>query len=226
MDKTLAAHAEFSIMSMPFGLLPAENIESSQSLWFDGSYPDLSRFKHLVHLRLNNCDFPIVYSPLEWLHIMGQKLTRIPPSIGALTQLLYLNLNYTGIQALPAEIGLLENLIELHLSFTRIHRLPREFFNLKLVQLFLDGTAISDLCNVNPIRLRSLGIEYTKIQVFSMPLCLDDLYTSQAISANYFKQDQCGDLWYTHPLPIELINTNVRCHQLRAIRASQFSTLK
>jgi internalin A len=77
---------------------------------------------------------------LKYLIADGNRLTSLPPEIGGLTQLRKIYLYDNQLEFLPPEIGELSSLDSAKLSNNKIKNLPQEFANLRCLQyLYLDG---------------------------------------------------------------------------------------
>lgn len=84
---------------------------------------------------------------LEILHVDNNYcLTALPPAIGELGKLRWLNAGYCRLSSVPMEIGRLTHLERLHLSNNLLSSLPMEFWQLKSLQeLRLDNNKLSVL---------------------------------------------------------------------------------
>jgi Leucine-rich repeat (LRR) protein len=88
---------------------------------------------------------PALMSAVKTLYLNDNALTALPPSIGSLTQLTYLNLDRNRLTVLPAEIGNLPNLAYLRLSGNQLTALPDSVANLKnLKRLYLKGNPLPE----------------------------------------------------------------------------------
>ncbi|MEA1863648.1 MAG: leucine-rich repeat domain-containing protein [Euryarchaeota archaeon] len=75
---------------------------------------------------------------LTWLNLHDNQLTTLPPEIGKLTNLTWLNLHDNQLTALPSEIAELKSLTVLYLSYNKLTALPLEISELKsLTTLYL-----------------------------------------------------------------------------------------
>ena len=93
--------------------------------------------------------------------------TRLPDSIGQLTNLRLLNLSYTKLAALPESIGELSELNTLYLGYSQITSLPGSVGKLRKLQvLYLQGTKLTELpetlCSLP--ELRELSLRNTKVR--------------------------------------------------------------
>ncbi|MCI5159949.1 MAG: hypothetical protein D3906_16285, partial [Candidatus Electrothrix sp. AUS1_2] len=85
-------------------------------------------------------------SDLLSLHLIDNQLTSLPSEIGQLTNLLDLHLTANQLALLPPEIGQLINLRELDLNANQLASLPPELFALKnLTKLYLFGNQLTEL---------------------------------------------------------------------------------
>ncbi|KAH9584058.1 Leucine-rich repeat [Trypanosoma melophagium] len=86
-------------------------------------------------------------STLEVLHLDNNySLTSLPPAIGELGRLRWLNASYCRIASLPQEIGRLSHLERLYLSNNLLASLPMELWQLKSLQeLRLDNNKLQVL---------------------------------------------------------------------------------
>ncbi|MEW5860825.1 MAG: leucine-rich repeat domain-containing protein, partial [Cyanobacteriota bacterium] len=83
---------------------------------------------------------------LTYLDLSGNQFASLPPEIGQLHSLTYLNLSFNQLASLPPEIGQLHSLTKLNLSFNQLASLPAEIGQLySLTELFLSGNSIQDL---------------------------------------------------------------------------------
>jgi len=88
---------------------------------------------------------------LEFLDLIGNKLTELPEWIGSLKNLKYLNLLANRLESLPESIGDLKNLKYLNLSFNNILELPQSIKELSsLKTIFLWANRIRNLTNLLP----------------------------------------------------------------------------
>jgi internalin A len=80
------------------------------------------------------------------LYLSGKQLTELPPEIGQLTNLTWLELQGNRLTSLPQEICRLTNLQELNLRGNRLINLPPELFQLtSLTELHLGGNQLTTL---------------------------------------------------------------------------------
>ncbi|XP_061427428.1 CCR4-NOT transcription complex subunit 6-like [Lethenteron reissneri] len=80
---------------------------------------------------------------LTALHLNDNNLSRIPPDIARLHNLLYLDLSANKLRSLPAEIGTMVSLRELHLNHNLLRNLPFELGKLfQLQKLGLKGNPL------------------------------------------------------------------------------------
>ncbi|KAF8287533.1 putative leucine-rich repeat protein [Trypanosoma cruzi] len=81
---------------------------------------------------------------LEVLHLDNSySLKWLPPAIGDLSRLRWLNVSYCRLNFLPVELGRLSHLERLYLSNNRLQSLPMEFWQLKsLEELRLDNNKL------------------------------------------------------------------------------------
>ena len=85
------------------------------------------------------------YTFLDKVYFNFNKLTYLPPTIGQLRTLTYLDLSYNHITELPPEIGMLSNLRELLLFDNPIRTLPYEMGLLYSLELLgVEGCPLDD----------------------------------------------------------------------------------
>ena len=148
-----------------------EHYDPLKTMWIDGSYlnisttgskndivfvysieelrryandPSLAPLVTKVRLRMKNLTTlpPEIGSltNLEWLELSGNHLTTLPPEIGDLKNLETLGLDSNHFTTLPPEIWKLKNLKALDLGRNQLTTLPKEIGNLtKLEELYLNG---------------------------------------------------------------------------------------
>jgi Leucine-rich repeat (LRR) protein len=111
---------------------------------------ELVKWKKLVRLCLNNCQFseiPIVISSLQTLNVLefsGNHISETPSVFASLANLETLDLSFNQISILPIEITLLKNLKVLNLSGNQLTNLPLEITSLtNLKVLDLTGNQIN-----------------------------------------------------------------------------------
>jgi len=91
------------------------------------------------------------FQSLEFLDLIGNKLTELPEWIGSLKNLRYLNLLANRLESIPESIGELKNLKYLNLSFNKIEKLPQSIKNLSsLKTIFLWANRIKNLTDFLP----------------------------------------------------------------------------
>ena len=125
-----------------------------------------------VHLYNQNLLYipKYIFAYSQTLQVLGlaqNRIRKIPPAIGNLTNLVTLNLYDNEIAVLPKEIGNLVNLEELNLEDNMLKTLPDEIGNLRsLENLYLTGNNISKLPkgfeNLPDNIVITYGREYTK----------------------------------------------------------------
>jgi len=83
---------------------------------------------------------------LEDFNLSGNRLTQIPPEIGACSMLELFDLSGNQIKALPPEFCALNRMLELNLGNNEIKKLPADWGNLsRLVSLVLSDNKLTDL---------------------------------------------------------------------------------
>eukprot|EP01012_Entosiphon_sulcatum_P048698 TRINITY_DN67214_c0_g1_i1.p1 TRINITY_DN67214_c0_g1~~TRINITY_DN67214_c0_g1_i1.p1 ORF type:complete len:237 (+),score=68.53 TRINITY_DN67214_c0_g1_i1:151-861(+) len=89
-------------------------------------------------------EIKLMKKTLTVLHVDNNyQLRQLPPSIGDLTHLSWLNVSYNRLAELPPEIGRLHNLTRLHCNNNLLTALPLEVWNLKkLVELQADSNQL------------------------------------------------------------------------------------
>lgn len=177
--------------------------------------PSIEALQGLKHLSLGGCC----------------NLGELSDSIGKLTSLLYLNLEYTSVSALPDSIGGLKSLLELDLSSTPIEELPNSIGNLRQLQLMiLEDSKIRELpesigtlenlqeliaCHCDNLegeipseitglsRLEILNLCATKVS--GLPMTITRLFNLKELDLSY-----CDRLQLLPDLPTSLTNLNIR----------------
>jgi Leucine rich repeat len=130
-----------------------------------------SKLKNLTDLTISNSDIITVADAIDKLPSLTHLTSYIwicdlPPEIGKLTNLTYLNLSNTHISNIPPEIGELKQLTYLNLSQNRIKKIPPEIGGLKnLTKLILDDNFITDIpTEIGELKyLTELNLENNKI---------------------------------------------------------------
>ncbi|TXT58252.1 MAG: hypothetical protein BAJALOKI1v1_1710004 [Promethearchaeota archaeon] len=91
------------------------------------------------------------FTDLEFLDLIGNRLTTLPSWIGNLPNLRYLNLLANQLKSLPQSIGNLKKLEYLNLSFNQLEGLPDSIQSLKCLRIiYLWGNKIKNLENLFP----------------------------------------------------------------------------
>jgi hypothetical protein len=117
-------------------------------------------------------------SRLVYLWLSNPRVSKLPGSIDALTELEELHIINTYLDSLPSEIGNLFNLSELQLEYTMLAQLPESIGNLTGLQVLrvqyslLDQipSFISELVSLKELRLRGNNITGTGIDNFTCTL--------------------------------------------------------
>jgi Leucine-rich repeat (LRR) protein len=163
MQKEIAALKSLS------GLKLSGSKHSYQTMQF------LSEFTNLTKLQFDDYSDTILppeigkLTKLEYLELGKSKLSSLPPEIGRLFQLqtLVLSTNWWQSIAIPREIGALKNLKKLDLGWCRIKELPDEIGNLSnLEELNLRGADLISLPTTfeNLQKLESLDLSENEFQ--------------------------------------------------------------
>lgn len=117
------------------------------------SFPILSEIAGLKCLtKLSVCHFSIRF---------------LPPEIGCLNSLEYLDLSFNKLKSLPAEIGYLDSLISLRVANNKLVELPPALSSLqKLENLDLSSNRLTSLGSLELVSmhsLRNLNLQYNKL---------------------------------------------------------------
>lgn len=138
---------------------------------------------------------------LVWIDLAKAfELKIIPPEIGNLKKLKYLNIGLTQLETIPKEIGNLKSLDTLYLGSNNIKTIPKEIGNLKNLELLdISSNQIEklpdEICNL--MSLRKLFITHNKLK--SLPDDIGNLTNLQTLNLNN------NDLRY---LPKSIIRLN------------------
>jgi hypothetical protein len=128
-------------------------------------------------------------STLQILHVDNNyELATLPPAIGELTQLRWLNVSYNKLTELPIEIGRLSRLERLHLNNNKIKALPLELWALReLEELRCESNQLTTL-NTGVLSMRKLR----EVLVDNNPL-LSDAECDGADLYDLLPKVPCGD---------------------------------
>ncbi|MFA6159289.1 MAG: leucine-rich repeat domain-containing protein [Candidatus Paceibacterota bacterium] len=112
-------------------------------------------------------------------------LTGVPPSIGQLSSLVWLDLDHNQLTSLPPEIGLLSSLLELWLSHNQLTSLPPEIGHLSSLRvLWLSHNQLTSL----PPEIGHLSslqwLNLTNSQLTSLPPEVSQLTSLQMLDLN------------------------------------------
>ena len=123
------------------------------SMWASRCLRDLNFDNNRIS-KLNLDESASQWSILWRLSLAHNKLERLPPDIGHLTGLAYLNISHnTGVKTLPDEIGRLRNLLEL----------PRDGLTLNLHPSISQGTA-QEICTFLYSRMKN-AVPYHRMKL-------------------------------------------------------------
>jgi Leucine-rich repeat (LRR) protein len=127
--------AQISLRNTGIQAAPADCLASLPALnWLDLSENKISVFPD-----------PSLIPNLQVLYLADNALTELPPTVGSLARLTYLNLDRNQLKTLPAEIGSLQALSFLRLNNNKLESVPESIGQLKnLKRLYLKGNALSD----------------------------------------------------------------------------------
>ena len=147
-------------------------------------------------------------SNLQGLYLDYARITALPKSIGNLSNLQELRLNNTQITALPESIGNLSNLQELRLNNTQITALPESIGNLSNLQiLYLDYAKITALPeSIGSLSyLQELRLNNTRIAI--LPESIGNLSNLQELSLSRTRitvlPESIGNLSYLQSLDLD-----------------------
>ncbi|KAL3747539.1 hypothetical protein ACJRO7_016347 [Eucalyptus globulus] len=196
-------------------MLKVENHDGIRKL-----LPSIEGLQVLKHLSLSGCC----------------NLVELLDSVGKLTSLLYLNLDYTSVSALPDSIGGLESLLELDLSSTPIEELPHSIGG-QLQLMILQESKIRELlesigtlenleeltthdCDIlegkNPSeitglsRLEILNLHNTKVS--RLPMTINRLFNLRELDLSF-----CDRLQLLPNLPTSLTDLKIKSPSLLAV---------
>ncbi len=125
------------------------------------------------------------FSRISELNFYQDCLTSLPNSIGSLTDLIKLYINYNQLTSLPESIGNLANLTVLHISHNQLTSLPDSIGNLsRLQRLYLRNNqltslpeSIGDLSSLTELHLDNN-------QLTSLPSSMDNLSNLKRLNIN------------------------------------------
>lgn len=155
--------------------------------------------KRLKHLVLSNCsgikkltESGQFFSLLVKLDISGSEITQLPDSIGEMTNLKVINMEFSSICELPTSIEYLEKLEEL---------LAKGCEHLR-------GDIPSVIGALSSLRI--LDFSFTRIS--SLPSTLSELYRLQTLNL-----ESCNELENLPELPKSLTCLHVKCRKLKSL---------
>ncbi|KAI8500353.1 hypothetical protein Bbelb_219190 [Branchiostoma belcheri] len=101
----------------------------------------IGKLTNIKHLHLSKCELPTLppeigtLTQLEWLDLSSSTLQTLPMKIGKLTNIKHLHLSKCELRTLPPEIGTLTQLERLDLSSNALQTLPMEIGKLTSIKL-------------------------------------------------------------------------------------------
>ncbi|KAJ9457436.1 Plant intracellular Ras-group-related LRR protein 5 [Diplonema papillatum] len=148
-------------------------------------------FCHNHELKRLPDEVKILKPNLTVLHIDNcYQLSSLPPSIGNLTSLTWLNLSYNNLEALPSEIGKLRHLERLHVNNNRLSELPHEIWNLKQLQELQADTNHIKALPSGVLEMRSLRTLFVHNNPLLRP---DDVADEASMKLNAPQPPPAGD---------------------------------
>jgi len=145
----------------------------------------------LTNYQLNNLPniFGLAqFKRLKTLHLVCNRLTKLPPEIGNLNSLEHLDLNANRLIELPPEIGMLASLQVLNIHYNRLTELPPELGNLRSLRdlrlghnnLSIFPAQISNMSGLQTLYLNANQLEVLPQELGNLPaLCTLNLEDNQ-----------------------------------------------
>ncbi len=140
--------------------------------WADENHIPKSKMPRDIYIlgRITSLNLSLFEDHSEVDGFLFIRFTNLPESIGNLTQLTELHLNFHKLTSLPESIGNLTNLTKLYLRANRLTELPDSIGNLtQLTELHLDSNelislpkSIANLTNLTQINLCGNQLEVNK----------------------------------------------------------------
>jgi Leucine-rich repeat (LRR) protein len=167
-------------------------------------------YSHNYVLKAFPVDIKLLKPTLQILHIDNCfELTTLPPSIGDLTNLRWLNISYNNLTELPSEIAKLRNLERLHINNNRITALPLEVWALKSLQELH--------CDSNQLRALPTGILFLRgmreLFINNNPLLADSDAEGAEVSELFppVRYGDCGNCNVRFSKSIMLVSFHAFC---------------